>query len=141
MKECIKCDNPSEGFYKHRGTKDGLDTTCKLCMAKRAKERRSDPIIGAQIVERKRRSDLKKYGITPEIYAIMHEEQLGLCDICMKPEKRKSYGKVHGLCVDHCHSTGKVRGLLCSECNTGIGKLGDTIEGLEKALAYLKRTS
>jgi hypothetical protein len=43
------------------------------------------------------------------------------------------------LCLDHNHETGKFRGWLCDNCNTGIGKLGDTVEGLERAIAYLKR--
>jgi hypothetical protein len=41
--------------------------------------------------------------------------------------------------VDHCHSTGQIRGVLCCECNTGIGKLGDNAEGVRRALAYLER--
>jgi hypothetical protein len=41
--------------------------------------------------------------------------------------------------VDHCHETGKIRGLLCHSCNTGIGKLGDNLEGLQKAVSYLER--
>ena len=40
--------------------------------------------------------------------------------------------------VDHCHETGRVRGFICTPCNTGLGKLGDNIEGLERALGYLR---
>lgn len=55
------------------------------------------------------------------------------CELCQKlPNKR-------ALCLDHNHETGKFRGWLCDNCNTGIGKLGDTVEGLERAIAYLKR--
>ncbi len=43
--------------------------------------------------------------------------------------------------IDHDHATGKIRGVLCPSCNTGIGKLGDNIEGLRRALAYLERTT
>ena len=46
-----------------------------------------------------------------------------------------------GAHVDHCHTTGRVRGILCSGCNNGLGKLGDDIPGLEKALAYVKGTA
>jgi hypothetical protein len=44
-------------------------------------------------------------------------------------------------CLDHDHTTNKLRGWLCDPCNTGIGKLGDTIDGLEKAIIYLKKAS
>ena len=63
-------------------------------------------------------------------------------DVYKKIEKRnnlvrpKPYSK---LCYDHDHVTGEFRGWICYGCNTGLGKLGDTIEGLEKAIAYLKR--
>jgi hypothetical protein len=58
----------------------------------------------------------------------MREAQGGLCKICGK-EKR--------LVVDHCHETGQVRGMLCFSCNTGIGQLGDSVDMLKAAIAYL----
>lgn len=54
------------------------------------------------------------------------------CECCGKPDRR-------ALALDHCHETGQFRGWLCSNCNLGIGKIGDSIEALERALAYLKR--
>ncbi len=78
----------------------------------------------------KRRYDLKKRGIpeptTPEP---------SVCESCGRPEPTRA------LAVDHDHETGKFRGWLCSQCNTGMGKLGDNIEGLKKALAYLERAA
>lgn len=71
------------------------------------------------------------YGMTQAGYDQLLEKQDNKCAICKCPPKP---GKV--LCVDHCHGTGKVRGLLCHGCNTSIGKLG--IDGLEVALEYLK---
>ena len=70
-----------------------------------------------------------RYGLTPEQHAAMVEAQGGLCAICQR--KRK-------LVVDHCHETGVVRGLLCGECNIGIGKLGDTPASLARAVKYLR---
>jgi hypothetical protein len=56
-----------------------------------------------------------------------------------KPETCHCCGKkTKNLVVDHCHNTGDYRGWLCRNCNQGIGKLGDTIEGLEQALTYLR---
>lgn len=56
-----------------------------------------------------------------------------LCECCGRTDKRGFQ-----LCLDHDHDTHELRGWLCSECNTGIGKLGDNILGLERALSYLR---
>jgi hypothetical protein len=73
-------------------------------------------------------------------YYIMLESQNGLCKICNKEETRKSRteGKICQLAIDHCHTTGKIRGLLCHACNIAIGKFKDDINLLEKAIQYLK---
>lgn len=58
------------------------------------------------------------------------------------PEKCENCGRdpgKYGMHVDHCHATGKFRGWLCGKCNMGIGTLGDSIEGLQRAIEYLKR--
>lgn len=74
-----------------------------------------------------------RYGLTEEGYKEMLEKQGGVCAICSKRE-------INGLslAIDHDHRTGKVRGLLCRMCNTGLGSLGDTVESLETALRYLR---
>ena len=81
--------------------------------------------------------DLKRrYGITVADYKVMFENQKGLCAICEQHQdnfKRR-------FCVDHCHDTGIVRGLLCDNCNSGIGKLGDDIDYLKAAIMYLQKT-
>lgn len=79
---------------------------------------------------------LKKYGISALEYEnILHRQNYccGICGIHMSKLKRSLF-------VDHDHTTGTVRGLLCYKCNTGIGALGDSIIGIEKALNYLKET-
>lgn len=81
-----------------------------------------------------------KYGITLNEYLQMLESQNHLCAICNNPETRKDRtGKVHELVIDHDHITNKVRGLLCSKCNSGIGMLKDNISILDKAILYLKQ--
>jgi len=82
--------------------------------------------------ERKRR-----FGITPEKYAELFKSQNGTCAICKNPETATRLGKVKALSVDHCHKSGVIRGLLCSDCNTGIGKLKDDISVLQSAIQYL----
>jgi hypothetical protein len=84
--------------------------------------------------DKTRRSDLKKYKISPEEFDEMFIKQSGLCAICgSNPETE---GKV--LYIDHCHSSGKVRGLLCQKCNTGLGVFLDTPKLLRQAANYLE---
>lgn len=71
-----------------------------------------------------------RYGITPEEYDRRVKEQDGKCAICL--EERP-------LAVDHCHETGKVRGLLCRSCNAGMGMLKDDPERLRRAILFLEQ--
>lgn len=79
----------------------------------------------------------RQYSITPEKYDRMLQEQNGVCAICHQPESRTRKNIVTSLCVDHNHKTGKVRSLLCSRCNTGLGKFMDNPELLQAASNYL----
>jgi hypothetical protein len=79
-----------------------------------------------------------KYGISPAEYDRMLAEQGGGCKICGSAESKR---KGQRLMVDHCHSTGKVRGLLCNPCNAAIGLLGDNISHLQSAIEYLTEHS
>lgn len=74
------------------------------------------------------------YGIDLEEYDRMYAEQKGNCLIC---GEHYSPGGKGGLVIDHCHTNGHVRGLLCMSCNTGIGHLKDDIQRLAKAIDYL----
>jgi hypothetical protein len=80
----------------------------------------------------------RRFGIELSEYNQMHDNQGGVCAICGKPETSTIRGKTLQLAVDHCHTTGKIRGLLCSHCNHGIGKFGDKIDLLQKAANYLQ---
>jgi hypothetical protein len=83
--------------------------------------------------------DLKKYGITPDQYIQMMFDQNGLCAICEGPETHLIKGKLPLLAVDHDHETGKVRGLLCSRCNNGIGHFKDSPTLLQRAASYVEK--
>lgn len=74
----------------------------------------------------------KNYGLTLEQYDEMLEAQGGVCAICAEPP-------TEFLCVDHCHSTLRLRGLLCRKCNTGLGCYEDSVERMKLAMAYLER--
>lgn len=78
---------------------------------------------------------IRNYGITSSEYDEMLEAQNGVCAICGQDEQVKT----RGLSVDHCHTTGKVRGLLCSYCNMGLGLFKDDTEVLINAVKYLAR--
>ena len=80
----------------------------------------------------------KKFDIDLADYQKMFVAQGGVCGICRKPEAAKRAGKDLWLAVDHDHATGAVRGLLCSNCNRGIGCFGDNIETLEAAIVYVR---
>lgn len=69
-----------------------------------------------------------KYGVTQEQFDIMLEMQKGKCAICPQP----------AIAVDHCHVTGRVRGLLCRKCNSGLGFFNDSPDLVEAALRYLR---
>jgi len=80
-----------------------------------------------------------RYGITVDEILAMESEQRNLCAICKKPETSRGNNQmVKSLSVDHCHETGKVRGLLCNNCNRAIGLLGDDVDTLLNAIEYLR---
>ena len=87
--------------------------------------------------EQKLRDVVKKYGITLDEYYGMLEKQGSVCAICSKPETRITKGTLCRLSIDHDHETGKVRGLLCSACNTAIGQFNDDPSLVRKGLDYL----
>lgn len=97
----------------------------------RYQKRRVDP----KFKEKIRYQILKgKYGITADEYQRMLSEQGGVCAICRQKGNRKH------LAVDHCHKTGKVRGLVCSPCNGFLGRINDDIEILEAIKRYLGKS-
>lgn len=114
-------------YYKcNRKYGGGIRPECKECTSRIRKEN-YDP-------KRQKNQVLKRfYGINLQEYNKMLKNQQGTCKICnSKPKYKKS------LSVDHCHKTGKVRGLLCGDCNTGLGKFRDNIDSLKNAIKYLK---
>ena len=85
--------------------------------------------------ERQRKSRLKhKYNLTIEEYDLMLADQNGECAICYTTDPGGSGSR---FAVDHDHQTGRVRGLLCSNCNRGIGLLQDDAVVLSNALSYI----
>ncbi|MEU8891971.1 endonuclease VII domain-containing protein [Streptomyces sp. NPDC048442] len=114
-KICRRCGvvKPHSEWDRNVTAPDGLSSRCKVC---RAVEGRA--------------SHLKRsYGLTLAQRDEMVASQAGVCTICLKAPA------VH---VDHCHETGRVRGVLCFNCNAAIGQLGDDPDSLRRAIAYLE---
>lgn len=129
MKRCGCCgiEKPLTEFHK-RG--DGHQSYCKLCKIDHYNTNRESYDKAFRKYNYK-----NAYGIKIEDYEKIFSEQGGLCKIC---GREQGSAGVRRLAVDHCHDTGIVRGLLCSNCNTGLGKLGDTVEGLMRAVNYIQ---
>lgn len=132
MKNCSKCNlsKPLSDFYK-------AQTSCKECCKIATKKWKS-----ANQNKVKNYYLNKGYSISIEEYQSMFDAQGGICKICLRPESMvdNRSGKVKNLAVDHCHESGKVRGLLCYNCNVAIGFLRDNSEVVQRAADYLKKT-
>jgi hypothetical protein len=116
---------------------------CKVCNLEKQKARKArDPSIYRRV---EWPSKLKNtYGITVDDYYSMLKAQGGGCAICstkVPSQRKRKFADVEMFFVDHCHSTGKVRGLLCSRCNRGLGYFDDNPGRLEMAANYLKENT
>lgn len=128
-KQCREWKPESDYTANTTGLKDGLSLRCRECQAT-LRERQPMRVRASAL--------MRAYGITVADYDRMWAEQQGLCAICQRPERLVRYGKPLELSVDHCHDTGKVRGLLCHDCNTAIGKLGDDPDRINAAAEYVR---
>ena len=140
MKVCTVCKQSLhyEHYHKSKQTKDGYGYRCKECDKKARHKYREEN--KERFAEVSRRKNLKhRYGITLEQYYEMLQSQDNRCAICNTTEN-KVIGERRdwNWAVDHCHDTGKVRGLLCNTCNRALGLFQDNKEILEKAIAYLE---
>ena len=110
-------------------------------VANRAKAKARSERYAQANPEKVRSRKLKRdHGINIENYDSMLKSQHGLCAICKSPPS-KANAREMVLHVDHCHNTGKIRGLLCAHCNRMLGLAKDNQETLLKAATYLKETS
>ena len=138
-----ECDCGTLKIVRSSNLRTGKTASCGCMVSERAKERwlkhgRSDRKHKKQFREYTRETHVKrKYGITIEFYNGMLESQHNRCAIC-----GYEFGSAQGdTYVDHCHSTGVVRGLLCRKCNTGIGMFNDNTTNLANAIVYLQQYS
>ena len=144
-KLCPKCETTKaldEYTIRKSGPRVGQPVSrCKECQTAAFKERKErDPTIYRRC---EWPSKIKRaYGITPDDYYRMLAEQGGGCATCgsKSPGDRhyRKSGKMEFFSIDHCHTTGKVRGLLCVACNTAIGLIKDSPETAASISAYLR---
>lgn len=141
MKKCSVCKELKDklvDFYpqrKYKPTgKQYYYSQCKVCLLK-GQAKRYSPLRDYKIKLN------RKYGLSWEEYLVLYNSQQGRCKICdiflELPGNTKEKRHLAGV-VDHNHETGKVRGILCLNCNTGIGHLQDDMDVVEKAYKYLK---
>lgn len=153
MKQCSKCkENRALSLYHvDNSRRDGLHSICKLCHKEYSARARLDSTRVARLreVSRKWRADnpdkakagircatlRKKYGITAAQYDLIFTLQDNKCAICRGTDSRGN-GRMH---VDHDHSTGKIRGILCQACNVTLGKMHDSPSLLRAAALYLEK--
>ena len=142
LKRCGKCKQhlPVNQFSKTTQTKDKLYCYCKACTSEAARlahsRLKADPVRYAAYLAKERDRHLKrKFGISSTDYDSMLASQGGGCAICGATECSSGAA----LAVDHCHRTGKVRGILCRDCNTTLGKFNDDRNRFLKAIDYLDR--
>jgi hypothetical protein len=142
-KSCNTCklELPAERFNRSSAAPDGLQYKCKSCMNdyKRAWDKANPGRAGLSAW----RAELKRsYGMTQEEYESMHVAQNGVCAICRLPEVGRHWaGVTYRLHVDHCHETGRVRGLLCGPCNRALGMFKDNAVTMRRAIEYLEGRS
>ena len=130
MKKCSYCktEKPFIEFNLDRNTKTGYSYSCKQCRSAHGKRyvKNNPNAVKA--------THLRKYGLTFDEYNTRLSEQNSKCDIC---KEDLDLGK--HTCVDHCHTTGKTRGILCRKCNTVLGQAKDSTDILKSAILYLNK--
>lgn len=144
MKTCSKC-GVLKDLSRFSRKLEGVNSWCKECRSEYDKARyRKDPkkFIAETRAWRKQNPDrlkrivLRRYGMTVEEYDSMLSFQGGVCASCGGEAKGRWKSRLH---IDHDHSTGKVRGLLCQNCNIALGQLKDSISRISKLLEYKRK--
>lgn len=134
---CSLCkqDKDSSCFHRQSTKARGFQSYCKECRKKRQETKAEE--VGKQAWAKINRKYYLKcqYGLSLEQFDDLLKVQNYSCKICKTDERDVYRGS---LFVDHCHTTGKIRGLLCHQCNTALGKFRDSETILLSAIEYLK---
>jgi hypothetical protein len=139
-KKCSVClvTKPVAEFYRHSQKKHLFHSECIACNKAAALARQKD---NPRTKQKNKIHALKAYyGLTWAAYKEMMDSQGGKCAICRTDfDLSDEHGRVgkNKPCVDHCHETHKVRGILCGQCNRGLGFFSDNADVLQSAISYL----
>lgn len=156
-KLCTKCreSKPIKQFNTDRRNKSGYRSWCKKCLHElnnKDEEKRknwnksyyenyqNESFLEFGVTRTRELWLLKKYNLPLEQYISMIKSQDSKCCICNKPFDFTNRNQKH-ICVDHCHTSGEIRGILCTCCNRGLGGFKDNLQYLEEAIVYLKKTT
>jgi|SRR6185503_4818109 len=131
LRRCSGCkqDLSPSAFTRCQKNKDGLHSYCREC---RSAAKKADYASRAPEFAVKHR--IKTYGLAPAAFAGMVERQQNCCAIC-----HEEMGEGHNRHIDHDHATGRVRELLCSNCNRALGGARDNPDLLRAMAAYVER--
>jgi hypothetical protein len=133
MKECTKCKEvkPLTDFYKNKANKDGRGSYCKPCSNRNSLDwAKNNP----EAQKKHKRNSL--YKLDKDWYELTLVKQHFRCAGCLTHQKDLEYS----LCVDHCHTTDKPRGLLCKPCNFALGHCDDDPDTLRRLAKYAEET-
>lgn len=140
-KRCFRCKglHSTSDFSVDKSKPDGRSIYCRTCKRKIQKKNRPSKELRKSKRSRYARSDrnwrLKTlYGITVDQFEAIFAAQGNKCALC---KSEKSDGK--NFVVDHCHKTGRIRGILCSYCNRALGMFKDSVDLLGTAIVYLSK--
>lgn len=148
-KACSKCGEtkPTDAFWKDSRYRGGYQHQCKACKYKVSEEwrKRNRESVNAKQREYQRANPdvarrswvKKKYGMTWDEYQSMVFTHDNRCGVCWRTADEAEPGRL--LSVDHCHETGRVRGLLCGGCNRALGLLQDDVLRIRKLAEYVER--
>lgn len=142
MKRCSKCeqDKSLDEFWKHSRGRDGRQAECISCMQERRRVwKKKNPNYSREWYQRNRETEAakqqaRKYGLDPQAVNDMFLSQGGQCAACFD-----ALGDGHWRHIDHCHATGRVRGILCRHCNTALGFFNEDPAKLHALANYVER--
>lgn len=142
LRQCAKCRRwkSPRSFHRRFDRGKGWQSHCMDCKREIKRARRRKLVVRSREKEQNRLSVLKAvYGLSAHRWAKLMRAQKGRCAICGKKETSVVKGGLASLSVDHNHRTGRIRGLLCRKCNTGLGMFKDSVKTMKAAITYLRR--
>ncbi len=140
-KKCFTCGKvkSAKSFSRKRASNDGYNSSCRSCTTAYNRSRHSSDLYS---LHKQRENNLKNgYNLTFTEYDAIFQSQSGVCACCGREETAFSRvaNSFQRLSVDHCHRTNKIRGLLCSNCNTALGLMHEDPANVKSLLTYIEK--